>query len=134
MDRKGEGVMGREDEQMKRLEEAFISSVNEGWNLMLAMKMLPAADPGARRRRDNQADRFLSRIQKSLNSAGMEYVDFSGQVYTPELPVTVLNMEDVKGEDRLVIQVMKKPVIKYMGRSDIIQMGLAVVEKENKQE
>ena len=102
---------------------------NEGWNLLLTLESLPVNSENIARRRNNQIDRFKKRASESLSEMGLEAVDFSGQKYTPELPVSVMNLGDFSSSDELRILKMKRLTIKMIGSTKIIQSGIAIVEK-----
>ncbi len=102
---------------------------NEGWNLLLTLEGMPLTSANAVRRQQNQIERFKVRAGKSLKKIGMEILDFSGEIYTPELPVSVINLGDFKSSDELRILKMKKLTIKRVGSAEVIQNGVAIVEK-----
>lgn len=123
-EKKDQGGSEAIDEQ-----QLVLDLFNEGWNLLNTLLAIPTDSEKVLRRIHNQEERFLNRSREMLRRRGLEFLDLSGEVYTPELPVFILNLGDYATDDVLCIQRMKRPVVKVVDSAEVVQTGMAIVKK-----
>lgn len=71
---------------------------------------------------------FQRQAEEMLLQLGIQAIDFSGEPYSPGLPVNVLNAHECEG-DALHIAQMVEPVIMVQG--SVWRMGSAMLEADN---
>lgn len=68
----------------------------------------------------NRINKKITELQNVLN---VELIDFRGSVYTPELPIEALNLEDFEENKELIIIETVEPTIKEKETSHILRFG-----------
>ena len=68
-------------------------------------------------------NRIIKKITEMQNILNVELIDFRGAVYTPELPIEALNLEDFEENQELIIVETVEPTIKEKETSHILRYG-----------
>ena len=69
----------------------------------------------------------MSRLETLLDENGLRLYDYDGIEYEPNLPVTVINQEDVVGMESLIVESTIEPTI--MSNGEVLTMGKVILRK-----
>jgi len=118
-----------QEAETERLAGALAEVASEAWQLgRIAAKAAARMDFMSARPFTNGYRWFQRQMEAALLQLGIQAVDFSGEPYSPGLPVNVLNAHECEG-DALCIAQMIKPVIMVQG--SVWRMGSAMLEADN---
>ena len=71
--------------------------------------------------------RMIKKIDELKNALNVEVLDLRGSIYSAELPVEILNLEDFEENQELIIAETVEPTIKEKDSSHILRFGKAIV-------
>lgn len=113
------------------MEKQFIKLAIEYWQLaQLAESMLHEIPRETARAKAARTQFLLRQYQRLLQEQELKLVDYTHQRYEANLPVTVMNKEDVDMSDTLVINRTHEPTVIKAGQ--VIEMGKVFVEPASK--
>lgn len=101
---------------------------------ILAELRVPArkAGCGEKSRYLSQFRWFIQKIAVTLEAVDMRLVDVSGQLYTPGIAATAINLDDFEPDANLIISYMLEPII--MGTDGVVRIGKVVLHKAENHE
>ena len=115
--------------EKERIVDALAETAGEAWQLnriaarTAARMNFVSAQPFV-----NGYRWFQRQAEEMLSQVGIQAIDFSGEPYSPGLPVNVLNAHECEG-DVLRIAQMVEPVI--MAQGSVWRMGSAMLEEND---
>lgn len=108
--------------------EALAHLAIEYWRLLRVCQRAIADQPIEKQTRGAAQLRYgQSRMEHLLQDHGLRLYTYDGTVYEPNLPVTVVNQEDVVGIEQLVVENTIEPTI--MANGEVLAMGKVVLRK-----
>ena len=122
------------EKKVEEMQQGVVTMAVEAYRLNAFVKSLVPriADERFLKRLTNQIARFDKTFAEGLNTAGLEWIDFTGHEYDPGLPVEPINMEEFTENDELIIEVMLEPVVKIKDSTEIIKKGIVVLGGKEK--
>ena len=93
------------EKKVEEMQQGVVTMAVEAYRLNAFVKSLVPriADERFLKRLTNQIARFDKTFAEGLNTAGLEWIDFTGHEYDPGLPVEPINMEEFTENDELII-------------------------------
>lgn len=116
--------------------EKFQSVVNlivEGWRFNRYAKNLSEriADAKVQKKFFNQIARFEKNLQTTLSSLNLSILDFTGEDFEDGLPILPINLGDFSADDKLIVEVMMEPTVKFEDSAKIIRKGAAILRRKD---
>ena len=110
------------------LSKSLIDVVVESWRFArLFSRVLDRLDSDDQSRYRGQYSWFEKKLQESLGEIDLKIVSVEGHPLDSGLPVTALNLEDFKSDERLVVDQMIEPIIQ--GPTGIVRTGVVTVRR-----
>ena len=104
---------------------ALADVATEVWRLTQAVdKVLMRMDPMAAERFAGQYRWFQKKVSASMNQAGLQTVDLTGQPYSIGMAATALNADDFDDDDLIVVQTVE-PVV--MAEGKVLKTGTVLL-------
>ena len=101
----------------------------EYWRLLRLLEKAVKNQPFDKQASANAQLRYaLSRLEDILKENGFRLISYGHTPYSPNLPVTVVNKEDVSGNENLVIEETLEPTI--LAGGNVVTMGKVIVKQE----
>lgn len=98
-------------------EDALIDVAVNSWKASrLSTRLVARLDVGLQSRYLNQFRFFNQKVEESLKSAGYTFVRLEGEPYETGMAVSVINMDEFKESDQLVIDQVIEPLIMKNGQ------------------
>lgn len=102
----------------------------EFWRLAKVHERAVAEQPIDRQPRGLAQIRYaLGRLSSILQESGIRIISYEGQVYEPNLPVSVVNSDELAGAERLVVERTIEPTLVADGR--VLSMGKVALKAES---
>lgn len=122
------------ERKVEEMQQGVVTMAVEAYRLNAFVKSLVPriADERFLKRLTNQIARFDKMFAEGLNTAGLEWIDVTGNEYDPGLPIEPINMEEFTENDELIIEVMLEPVVKIKDSTEIIKKGIVVLGGKEK--
>ena len=122
------------EKKIEEMQQGVVTMAVEAYRLNAFVKSLVPriADERLLTRLTNQIARFDKMFAEGLNTAGLEWIDLTGNEYDPGLPIEPINMEEFTENDELIIEVMLEPVVKIKDSTEIIKKGIVVLGGKEK--
>jgi hypothetical protein len=109
-------------------QQSLIDLSIESWRFAkLFGRLLDKLDAGDGLRYTNQLRYFLKRIDETLDTSGLKFVDLEGEPYDHGVAVSALNVADFDPDDYLVVAQMLEPIV--MNDSGLIRPGTVMLRK-----
>ncbi len=86
--------------------------------------------PMQAKRMVSATSRMIKKINKMAEDLGVEFIAYDGSVYSAELPVEALNLEDFDSNANLLVVGTVEPTIKEKGSSHILKYGKVMVGEQ----
>lgn len=110
------------------VEEALIEIAVQSWKASrLAARVVSKLDIALQSRYLNQFRFFNRKVDESLKAAGYNFVGLEGESYETGMAVSVINMDEFKDSDDLVIDQVVEPLIMKQGK--ICRTGTVTLRK-----
>ena len=120
--------MAIESIRQPNVQQSLIDLSIESWRFAkLFGRLLDKLDAGDGSRYINQLHYFLKRIDETLDTSGLKFVDLEGEPYDPGVAVSALNVADFDPDDQLVVAQMVEPIV--MNDSGLIRPGTVMLRK-----
>jgi hypothetical protein len=114
--------------RQENAQQSLIDLSIESWRFAkLFGRLLDKLDAGDVLRYTNQLRYFLKRIDETLDTSGLKFVDLEGEPYDPGVAVSALNVADFDPDDYLVVAQMLEPIV--MNDSGLIRPGTVMLRK-----
>ena len=122
------------ERKVEEMQQGVVTMAVEAYRLNAFVKSLVPriADERFVKRLTNQIARVDKMFAEGLNTAGLEWIDVTGNEYDPGLPIEPINMEEFTENDELIIEVMLEPVVKIKDSTEIIKKGIVVLGGKEK--
>lgn len=115
----------------EKVQKSILGLIVESWRFSRAyLRLLEKADAIQQPKFLSQYRFFQKQIEDHLQAIGLKEVNLEGQQFDAGLPAIILNHDEFKAEDLLIIDQMIEPVI--MGQDGVIKPGTAMVRKAEK--
>jgi hypothetical protein len=102
----------------------------EFWRLAKIHEKAVSEQPPDRQPRGIAQLRYaMGRLASILQESGIRLVVYDGQDYEPNLPVSVVNAEEVAGAERLVVERTIEPTLVADGK--VLSMGKVALRAES---
>jgi hypothetical protein len=120
--------MGNASQTQEQANESLLKLAAESWRFAkLFSRVLTKLDAGDAPRYASQLRYFLKRIDESLETAQLKFVNLEGHPYDAGIAATALNIADFAPEDALLIEQMIEPIV--MGPNGVVKPGTVVLKK-----
>jgi len=102
----------------------------EYWRLMKIYERAVSEQPPDRQPRGGAQLRYaMGRLVSILQENGIRLIVYDGQDYEPNLPVSVVNSDEVVGDHRLVVERTIEPTLVVDGK--VLSMGKVALRAES---
>ena len=109
--------------------QAIVSLAIEYWRLLrLYERAVMEQEPDKHRKSLAQLRYASNRLNIILEKNGFRLISYNGDQYTPNLPVSVVNGDEISGDENLIIDQTLEPTVLYDGR--VLSVGKVVIKKE----
>lgn len=109
-------------------EEAIVTLAVEMWRVLRSFGRAVEHMPWVQQERVRAQLRYSERrLNAVLADRTLELVEFEGQEYEPNLPVTAVNGEDYRGAERLGVAQTLEPAVLSRGR--VLRVGRVILER-----
>lgn len=110
------------------LQDSLVSIAVEQWRFSKVFnRILRKLDAGEQRRYASQFSWFTRKVADALEQAGLKIVNIEGEIFSPGIAATPMNIDEFEEEDALYIDNMLEPVI--MGPSGLVRRGTVTLRK-----
>lgn len=111
-----------------QIEGAIIPAVLiEYWKLLRSYERSTADLPDSKAEKVNAQIRYsANRLDQLLKEADIRLVCFDGEEYSPELPVSAINAEDLEGIDQTMVERTVEPTLLAQGK--VIHTGKVLLK------
>lgn len=110
-------------------DEALLNLAIESWRFgRVFQRALSRLDVAESPRFAAQLRYFQKRIDESLSTLGMRFVNLEGQPFEPGIAASALNLADFGPEDVLVVEQMVEPIV--MGPDGLVRSGTVRLGKQ----
>ena len=89
------------------------------------------ADAKVQKKSFNQVARFDKHLQASLNVLNLSIVDFTGAEFEVGLPIIPINLGDFQADDKLIVETMIEPTLKFADSAKNIRNGVVVLRRKD---
>ena len=110
-------------------DDGLIKLSTEYWRLLRLFEKAVKSQPFDKRPKGTSQLRYAEgRLKAILEENGLRLISYDQSTYSPNLPVTVVNEDNVHGNEGLVIEETLEPTI--LAHGEVVTMGKVTVKQE----